>query len=72
MRLLVLALISTTACGGHQFKPGEAHDISGSAIAVGARAPAGELMDASGKTVALDRVIGGHDRTIVTFYRGFY
>jgi len=71
MRWLALAMI-VVACGGHHFDASEARDVTASAAAVGSLAPGGELVDASGKRVALAAVIGAHERTIVTFYRGFY
>ena len=66
--LLVLALISC----GHHFKPQEASEIGGSSIAVGKPAPAVTMLRASGSQVALADVIRAHQRTVLTFYRGFY
>ncbi len=64
--------IAIAACGGHHYDASEAHAITTSAVAVGDRAPSSTLTDASGHPVALATIIGAHERTIVTFYRGFY
>ena len=70
MRALVL--ICLLACGGHHFKPAEARDIDATAVKVGSAAPAAELVTSSGKSIKLADVFATHDKTVVTFYRGFY
>jgi hypothetical protein len=70
MRWLVLAFL--IGCGGHHFKPAEARDIETTAVKVGNAAPAVELITASGKVLKLADVIASHDKTVITFYRGFY
>lgn len=70
MRLVVLAFV--LGCGGHHFKPAEARDVEATAVKVGSAAPAVELLTASGKPIKLADVIAAHDKTVVTFYRGFY
>jgi hypothetical protein len=70
MRWLVLAIL--LGCGGHHFKPAEAREIETTAVKVGSAAPAVELVTASGKSLKLAEVIASHDKTVVTFYRGFY
>lgn len=67
--VLVLALV---ACGGHHFKPQEAAEVGTTAVAVGKPVPAVSFVRASNSSVALADVIRAHDKTVITFYRGFY
>ncbi len=70
MRWLALALL--IACGGHHFHLAEATEIAASTIPVGKPVPDVQLTTVSGKTASLRDIIHAHDKTVVTFYRGFY
>jgi len=80
MRGSLVALVLTLAagCGSKPAEvvagtpPGPAAQPASTAVAVGAKAPTGQLARATGEKVALADVLHDHARTIVVFYRGFW
>lgn len=72
VRLLVLSAL-LVACHARRDAPATGSAEPASATPpVGAHVPSVQLTAISGERVALDSVIGAHDKTIVVFYRGFY
>jgi hypothetical protein len=69
VRLLFLSVL-LVGCQARHDAP--AAGSASASQAVGAHAPSVQLTALSGERVALDSVIGAHDKTIVVFYRGFY
>lgn len=76
-RGLVLSLAFALGCSptsaprSTSAEPGQAQ-IEASAVAVGAAAPAAQLVGTTGGKVALADLLHQHAQTVVVFYRGFW
>jgi uncharacterized protein YcfL len=70
-RGIVIALALVAGCA-HKATPTETTDPQSVSIAVGARAPDGQLTQTSGTRIALADVLRQHAQNVVVFYRGFY
>jgi hypothetical protein len=66
----LFSILCATALIGYVYILSFQLPASGSAVAVGARAPSFELSDSTGRLVQLDDYLGS--RTVVVFYRGFW
>lgn len=69
-RGLLVSLIFALGCG-----PSAAIEIAQAqshAVAVGAPAPAVQLVGTTGNQVALADLLHQHDQSVVVFYRGFW
>lgn len=70
--LAALALAIAAGCSGKPSPVATGQPPSSSGVAVGARAPDGQLTRATGTKVALAEVLHAHARTVLVFYRGFW
>lgn len=72
-RELIVALGFLLGCSHKAAAPAESvHAASAATAAVGAKAPDGQLTQASGAKLAMADVLHAHAQTVVVFYRGFW
>jgi hypothetical protein len=69
---LVIALALAAAGCAHHVSATEAAQQQSTAVAVGAKAPDGQLTQATSTKIALADVLQKHPQTVVVFYRGFF
>ncbi|HEX4416669.1 MAG TPA: hypothetical protein VH165_02170 [Kofleriaceae bacterium] len=71
-RELAIALALAASGCAHHGSATEAAQQQSAAVAVGAKAPDGQLTQATGTQIALADVLQKHGQTVVVFYRGFF